>query len=137
MTNKRYISGRRFEWKIKKVLEENDYLVTRSSASKGLFDLIGIKVLPVQENKFVLELEFLQLKKNISHEQAKNILHQIQYALFKKPVETMFIDYINKDLNYFKRIMKLLTIDYSKNNIINSITIDFGIIYTLPKKKKK
>jgi Holliday junction resolvase len=42
MPNKNYLRGRRFEWQLKKDLEEQGYLVFRTAGSHGLFDLIGL-----------------------------------------------------------------------------------------------
>lgn len=42
MPNKNYVSGRRFEYKVKKHLEENGYLVFRSAGSHSIADLIAI-----------------------------------------------------------------------------------------------
>lgn len=41
--NKNYIRGRNFEYKCKKLLESQGYLVFRSAGSKGVADLICIK----------------------------------------------------------------------------------------------
>lgn len=38
-----YKKGRRFEYKVKKELEEQGYYVIRSAGSRGVFDLIAIK----------------------------------------------------------------------------------------------
>jgi len=42
MPNRNYISGRNFEYKVKKYLEENGYLVFRSAGSHSIADLIAI-----------------------------------------------------------------------------------------------
>ena len=42
MPNKSYEKGRRIEYIIKKKLEERGFLVVRSPASKGAFDLIAV-----------------------------------------------------------------------------------------------
>ena len=38
-----YVRGRRFEYKVKKLLEERGYIVVRSAASKGPFDLVALR----------------------------------------------------------------------------------------------
>jgi len=43
MRNKRYVKGRRWEWKVKKQWEQDGFLVYRSAGSKGAADLIAIK----------------------------------------------------------------------------------------------
>lgn len=44
MPNANYIRGANFERKIKKEYEQNGYYVMRSSGSKGIADLIAIKI---------------------------------------------------------------------------------------------
>ena len=54
MVNKNYVSGRRFEYTIKKALEKLGWIAIRSAGSHSPFDIIAIK-----EDKILL----LQLKK--------------------------------------------------------------------------
>lgn len=42
MTNKNYQSGRNFEYRVKKYLEDKGYYVMRSAGSKSPFDLIAV-----------------------------------------------------------------------------------------------
>lgn len=42
MTNKRYQSGRNFEYRVKRYFETQGYFVVRSAGSKGIADLIAI-----------------------------------------------------------------------------------------------
>lgn len=39
----KYAKGRRFEYEVKKALKKEGFFVIRASASKGIFDIIGIK----------------------------------------------------------------------------------------------
>ncbi len=43
MVNKNYQSGRRFEYKVKKLYEKAGYTVLRTSGSHGFADLIAVK----------------------------------------------------------------------------------------------
>ena len=54
MVNKNYVSGRRFEYTIKKELQDQGWIAIRSAGSHSPFDIIAIK-----EDKILL----LQLKK--------------------------------------------------------------------------
>ena len=42
MSNKNYVSGRAFEYRVKRHLEGKGYYVVRSYASKGTFDLVAV-----------------------------------------------------------------------------------------------
>ena len=42
MTNKNYLKGRRFEWKVQKQYEKLGFEVIRSAGSKGFADLVCI-----------------------------------------------------------------------------------------------
>lgn len=42
----RYRTGRTFEYKLKQDLEADGFTVLRSAGSHGIFDLIGLKLLP-------------------------------------------------------------------------------------------
>lgn len=41
--NKNYVSGRRFEYKVRDYLEAHGYYVVRSAGSHGAIDLVGIR----------------------------------------------------------------------------------------------
>ncbi len=43
MPNKNYLAGRRFEWKVRKVLEAQGWTVMRTAGSKGPVDLIAVQ----------------------------------------------------------------------------------------------
>ena len=43
MVNKNYVSGRRFEYAVKKELEKRGWIAIRSAGSHSPFDIIGIK----------------------------------------------------------------------------------------------
>ena len=53
MSNRKYISGRNFEYKIKQELEEDGFTVIRASGSHGVYDLVGFKYLP-RSNRVVV-----------------------------------------------------------------------------------
>ena len=66
MRNKRYVKGRRWEWKVKKQWEQDGFLVYRSAGSKGAADLIAIKdgqvyLIQVQVNKKPSRAKILRL----------------------------------------------------------------------------
>ena len=42
MTNKRYVAGRAYEYRVKKKLEKEGWTVLRTAGSHGLFDIIAI-----------------------------------------------------------------------------------------------
>ena len=59
--NKRYIAGKKFEYKVKEHYEKEGYYVVRTAGSKGIADLVAI---PNRENYFLPELALLiQCKK--------------------------------------------------------------------------
>jgi hypothetical protein len=133
MPNKRYLAGRRFEYRIKQQLEKEGWIVFRSAASKGLFDLIGLKIrlLKIIGNRafFAIKVGFWQLKKNISEEQAIKTLANIQFLLFNTkggfPIESIKMDGLGS-----------ISFDIECPYIKEGILLRFGVIYTLPKKKK-
>jgi Holliday junction resolvase len=129
MPNKRYLAGRRFEWKIKKDLEKYNWIVLRSSGSKGLFDLIALNTHLMSLNKsgakYAIEVDFWQLKKNITEGQALKIMRNIQLKTLGLILPTEIKQ--NSAGNY-----KQLFSEFP-SGIVN---IKFGVIYTLPKKKK-
>lgn len=43
MPNKKYLSGRRYEWKVRDEWRKKGYTVIRAAGSKGPFDLIAIR----------------------------------------------------------------------------------------------
>ena len=60
MVNKNYQKGRRFEYRVKKHLEDKEYYVIRSAGSKSAFDLVAI---PTVDNVSLLsETIFIQCK---------------------------------------------------------------------------
>lgn len=46
MVNANYLKGRNFEYKVKKYLQEQGYVVLRTAGSHGMYDLIAIKFEP-------------------------------------------------------------------------------------------
>jgi Holliday junction resolvase len=132
MPNKRYIAGRNFEYKVKKELEKMGYFVTRASASKGLFDLVAIKI---DKELAFISIEFWQLKKGITQKQAINLLREIQKMFFG---EKYFPILTEKSKNKYKSFIDFFfngeTITIYEPRIDGKITL--GVIYSLPKKKK-
>jgi hypothetical protein len=145
MTNKRYLAGRRFEWKIRDALKYYYQLVIRSAGSKSPFDLISFNWDSIRPNfnqprtidneNYIFHIGFWQLKKSITHQEAEKILKNLL-----------------KDLNFFEKDFLMLPTNNKKiaemiywqgiveQNIFNKnriMTIKLGIIYTLPKKKKR
>ncbi|MFZ8804656.1 MAG: hypothetical protein ACO2PO_16970 [Candidatus Calescibacterium sp.] len=138
MPNKRYVSGRQFEYKIKQHLEKEGWKVFRTSGSHGLFDLIGIKISFVGESTvrshYSLSLGFWQLKKHISHEKAEAILCQIQKELFGSQLQGLLG--LGGGKNYFEQSINFVLTSTELTPYTQKIFVIFGVIYTLPKKKK-
>jgi len=66
MANKRYVKGRRWEWKVREKLEREGFVVYRSAGSKGAADLIAIKnsqvyLIQVKVNKKPMKEELVRL----------------------------------------------------------------------------
>jgi hypothetical protein len=135
MPNKRYLAGRRFEYKVKQHFEKEDYFVIRASASKGLFDLVAIKI---DRSLSFLSVEFWQLKKGITHNQASDLVRKIQKQILGDRYFPIFTENFG---NKFKNCIDLFfqggAITDKYNDPKMGGKISFGVIYTLPKKKKK
>jgi hypothetical protein len=132
MPNKRYIAGRQFEYKVKRHLEKGGWKVLRTSGSHGLFDLIALKLKKRKHSSIpYLVIDFWQLKKNITDNMAIKLVEKIQKEIFKK------VCYIVQGKEEGKKYISLLRQDNAPNeNERLDILITFGVIYTLPKKKK-
>jgi hypothetical protein len=119
-------------------LEKEGYFVTRASASKGLFDLIAVKkedFLSANPYAFCLGIEFLQLKKNITEKKSINLLRKIEKQILGTNImEIASIASDNTGKKSFGFLGESFSMTKKKKILIN---IRFGIIYTLPKKKKK
>jgi hypothetical protein len=130
MPNKKYLAGRRFEYKVKQDLEKYNWIVLRSSGSKGPFDLVALNTHLMSLNKsgvkYAIEVGFWQLKKNISKRQALKTMRNIQLKTLGMVLPMEIKE--NSNGNY-----KQLFSEFP-SGIVN---IKFGVIYTLPKKKKK
>ncbi|MFZ8805960.1 MAG: hypothetical protein ACO2PO_23695 [Candidatus Calescibacterium sp.] len=140
MPNKRYIAGRQFEYKVKKELEKDGWTIIRSSGSKGLFDLVGVRFLAVDDKinfwKYQLQVGFWQLKQHISSYTAAKIRDKIIYKLTKALFSLGFPENIIYK-NFQETRISCFT--YIKNDITGEekyIMVSFGVIYTPPKKKK-
>jgi hypothetical protein len=82
-----------------------------------------------------MSLGFWQLKRHISHEKAQIILYQIQEELFRIQLDGVFGFYENK--HYFEQTINFLLVSPEKMlPYMQGISVFFGVIYTLPKKKK-
>jgi len=149
MPNKRYISGRRFEWKIRDVLKYYNHIVIRSAGSKSVFDLVTLcwnSVRPIPQeprtlNDFNFEfyIGFWQLKKSITHKQASKLLREILNNFNLNSLNNIKTEELI-DIRKKKKIADLIywqgiTEDKKPNKYkLNCIRI--GVIYTLPKKRK-
>jgi len=138
MPNKRYISGRNFEYKVKQELEKLGWYVIRSAGSKSLFDLIGINIKRIENElnsfKFQIHISFWQLKKNISDNQALKILDNILETLFNTNLVGHFQAYSFKN---FKEISKICCIENENENLKQNVIVSFGVIYTPSEKLTK
>jgi hypothetical protein len=141
MPNKRYLAGRRFEYKVKRVLEKNGWEVLRTSGSHGLYDLICIRDILWADKPFRhFYIRFLQLKKNITHNKAEQILQSILRKTCLDFEKCKIVDMNNSNSPYqcksFIIESSLLFRDTQDNVRMVNLIMDFGVIYTLPKKKK-
>jgi hypothetical protein len=149
MPNKRYIAGRRFEWKIKDTLRYYYQLVIRSAGSKSPFDLISfdwdsirpnhLQPRTIDNENYIFHIGFWQLKKSITHQEAEKILKDLL-----KDLNLESLNFFEKSflmLPNGKRIAEMIYYQgIVEQNIPNKnriMTIKLGIIYTLTKKKKK
>jgi hypothetical protein len=130
MPNKRYIAGRQLEYLIKKSFESKKYIVLRSAGSKGVFDIVAIHFEGFDGHAF-----FLQVKKNISKEYAKKylleIMRKLGYNFKTKEIPIIpYLPYQEWSLEHKKRCFYLSTFHFRPS-------IYIGVIYTLPKKKRR
>jgi predicted RNA binding protein YcfA (HicA-like mRNA interferase family) len=128
MPNRKYISGRNMEYRIINKLKKNNWLTIRSSGSHTPFDIIAIKVEKLEHPnvrfpQFFIRVLFWQSKKGITKSKALNEMVQIYRKLYPL-VPKYFIEEF-----------------FGKYNIITTrfkdVMVDFGVIYTPPKKKKR
>jgi hypothetical protein len=148
MPNKRYLAGRRFEWKIKDTLRYYYQLVIRSAGSKSPFDLISfgfdsirphyLQPRTIDNENYIFHIGFWQLKKSITHQEAAKILKNLLKDLNLESLNLFEKNFLM--LPNGKRIAEMIywqgVVEQNiptKNRIM---TIKLGIIYTLPKKKK-
>ena len=90
MPNKRYLAGRRYEWRIRDAFRERGFEVTRAAGSKGIFDLICIK--PSQTASQNGEIVLIQTKWGKSAERELEKLKSLKdrYAgLYRVRVELL------------------------------------------------
>jgi len=74
MTNKNYVSGRRKEYRIKKKLEKEGWIVIRSAGSHSFADLIAImRAKPFE----TMKVRFIQVKPK---KMSQNALNRLQEA---------------------------------------------------------
>lgn len=70
MTNKNYISGRRWEYKVKDQWEKDGYVVIRASGSHGDFDLVAF-------NPHLVDMPyFIQCKRTRSESEGMRLLKE-------------------------------------------------------------
>lgn len=62
MPNKNYVSGRAFEYRVKRYLEKKGYYVLRTAGSKSAFDLVAIPMLDKVPFLVVPDVLFIQCK---------------------------------------------------------------------------
>jgi len=58
MVNKKYNRGRSFEYRVKKYLENEGYLVVRSAGSKSPFDLVAISLKVYQPQILLVQCKY-------------------------------------------------------------------------------
>jgi len=58
MVNKNYNRGRSFEYRVKKYLENEGYLVVRSAGSKSPFDLVAISLKAYQPGVILVQCKY-------------------------------------------------------------------------------
>ena len=140
MPNKKYLAGRRFEYKIKEELQKSGWYVIRSAGSKSLFDLIGIRARKINGEigsfEYQIHIGFWQLKKNISDNQALKILSDILNTLFNTTLVGHLQVYSCKNFTELSKICYIGNERREKDSQ-QYIAISFGIIYTPPKKLTK
>jgi Holliday junction resolvase len=109
--NKRYVSGRNFEYKVKEHYEKEGYYVVRTAGSKGIADLVAIPPLRPPSSLITPELPLLiqckkmNYKKVDKHEIGKLLDYASRYRftpvlVAKKGREMIFFEG-NETLNDF------------------------------------
>jgi hypothetical protein len=150
MPNKRYLAGRRFEWKVRNALRYYDHIVIRSAGSKSVFDLVTLSwnsVRPVPQEPRTLDdfnfefyVGFWQLKKSITHEQASKLMKEILNNLNLNSLKNIKTEEII-DIPKNKKIADMIywegITESEKPHKNKLVCVRIGVIYTLPKKKKK
>jgi hypothetical protein len=141
MPNKNYLAGRRFEYQVKEALEKMGWTIIRSSGSKGLFDLVGVKFESVDKKinfwNYQLHIGFWQLKKHIPEHIADMVRGKIVNKLTKTiqavgiPRITIYNNFVENSEDCF------VCIKDERTKEEKYIMVSFGVIYTTFKKKKK
>ena len=75
MVNKNYLSGRRFEYKVKKLYEQAGYTVLRTSGSHGFADLVAVK------NGARKQILFIQCKNRKATKSELDKLHEYEWLI--------------------------------------------------------
>lgn len=65
MANLNYNRGRRFEWELKRELENDGFMVTRASGSHGTFDLIALREVKGKAEAWLIQCKVTKSKKGI------------------------------------------------------------------------
>lgn len=96
MPNKKYISGVRFERKVKDYLIKRKYYVVRSAGSKGMIDLVAFRYDPEGLHRAIC----IQCKHNTSPPPKKSVIkkfimtHNVRFLLaFNRKSEIYFAEY--------------------------------------------
>lgn len=78
MPNKNYLRGRRFEWEVKKQLEQSGYSVMRTAGSHGFADIIAIRHANGQTH-----IRFIQCKvvKRITTAICNKLLKELEFPI--------------------------------------------------------
>ena len=100
MPNKNYISGRNFEYRVKKYLEQRGYYVIRSAGSKTPFDLIAI---PTTDNLALLpDVLLIQCKHGSKISKAEKIrIEEMQKRLMSKVTCIIAWSAVNKQIEFY------------------------------------
>jgi hypothetical protein len=138
--NIRYIKGRRLEYKVKKELEKNGYIVIRSAGSHSPFDLVALKQTTFEESEtsivLTFSVNFLQLKYNITSTQAEGLLRKTMTLLFGPYYEDYF-GIVKNVLYPIGGNLRSIAAIHNRKGAGFSYWINFGVLYTEPKRKYK
>ena len=100
MTNKNYVSGRNFEYKVKKYLESKSYLVVRSAGSHSIADLIAFKEFTMAY-PMLIQCKYHGMNKKEMLRIGKSLGHYVVdfYAVTTEKRKMIFYRFMNDDDN--------------------------------------